>query len=184
MLKKTLLLITVSFLLLSCKRQGELPENIITERIQYDVFIKSPDPDLDWWVQNIEGSRREQFVQLMIDFALQGKVKTYDYANTPLSPVELKNLLYRTDSLQIQSPRPPYDYIDTVIIQNLDIKDIVKVRFLEEWYQDRSTLLISKKVLGIAPVAAVYHDDGELKGYKPLFWIYFDHRYPLKSTIN
>ena len=67
------------FLFYSCNQQNNRSHKLITERIQYDVDIKSPDPDFDWWVQNIEGSKREQFVRSIIERAHSGEVDVYDY---------------------------------------------------------------------------------------------------------
>jgi hypothetical protein len=184
MMKQSTWFILCLIIFISCSRKDNASHAILTERIQYDVFIKSPDPDLDWWVQNIEGSKREVFVKKIIDIALSGKVKTYDYSNQLLTPAELKSQLYRSDTFSMQRANPPYQYFDTVVTHSIDMKDIVKIRFLEEWLWDEKTLFIQKKIAGIAPIAAVYMDDGELKGYKPLFWIYFDDDYPLKSVIK
>jgi hypothetical protein len=40
------------------------------------------------------------------------------------------------------------------------------------------TLAMSKKVMGICPLEERRSDSGELRGYKPLFWVFFDKRYP------
>jgi len=183
-MKQYLLLILSLFLFFSCNRRDDNTAAILTERIQYDVFIKSPDPDLDWWVQNIEGSKREIFIKTILDNALSGKVKVYDYTNQPLTPADLKSQLYRSDTFSMQRATPPYKYFDTVATHSIDMKDIVKIRFLEEWTWNEKTLFIQKKVAGIAPVAAAYLENGELKGYKPLFWVYFDDKYPLKTNVK
>ena len=51
-------------LLFSACRQNR--EEIITKRIQYDVNIKSPDPNYDWWIQNLAGEQREHLVRLLL----------------------------------------------------------------------------------------------------------------------
>jgi hypothetical protein len=184
MMKQNTWIILCLIIMFSCNSKDNSSHTILTERIQYDVFIKSPDPDLDWWVQNMEGSKREIFIKKILDIALDGKVKVYDYSNQLLTSAELKSQLFRSDTFSMQRPNPPYEYFDTVVTHSIDLKDIVKIRFLEEWFWDEKTLLIQKKVVGIAPVAAAYTEEGDLKGYKPLFWIYFDDTYPLKTVIK
>ena len=183
-MKQSIWFIFGLFILFSCNRNENKSDTVLAERIQYDVFIKSPDPDLDWWVQNIEGSKREAFVKKIFDIALDGKVKIFGYDNQALTPAELKAQLYRADTFSMQRAKPPYEYFDTIIVNSIDIKDIVKIRFLEEWFWNEKTLSVQKKVAGIAPVAAAYTEDGELKGYKPLFWIYFDDKYPVKALVK
>lgn len=156
------------------KREAEY----ITERIQYDVDIKSPDPDFDWWVRNIEGKNRETLVKNILHAAYEGKVEVYDYFNNPVSPEKVKKIGFRSDTLSFQRPDPPYEIYDTIVEQHLEVNEITRIRFLEEWKMDEKTLLITKRVLGISPLIRNYDENGNFRGYQPLFWVYFDERYP------
>ncbi|HNW98571.1 MAG TPA: hypothetical protein PKK00_09205 [Bacteroidales bacterium] len=155
-------------------------KNILVERIQYDVFIKSPNADYDWWRENIEGSKRENFVKTILDLAYTGKVKAYDYDNTPLTPEQAKGILNKVDTISIQDPNNTNVYKDTVIKNITDIKEISKVRFLEEWSYDDKKLSFNKKVCGVMLMRENYDDSLNLRGYSPTFWIYFDKDYPAK----
>jgi len=53
--------------LTSCKDNTDKSKTVITERIQYDVNIKSPNPDYDLWVQNINRRKRMAFVNKIMD---------------------------------------------------------------------------------------------------------------------
>ena len=159
-------------------------KNLVTERIQYDVTIKTPDPEWDWWIQNLEGSKREGFVKAILNAAYSGKVKAYDYFNKPLTIAEVKAIGNRTDTVFSTSPNPPYNDSTIVVKQELDINKINKVRFLEEWYMDENSLVFEKKILGIAPIIEVHNDDGSLRGYMPLFWVYLDKEYPGKFSAK
>ena len=179
-------LLILSFLILgnSCKNNSDKGDKtVITERIQYPVFIKSPYPDdTDWWVENLEGVKREKFVNILVDAALEGKVKAYDYLdNTLLTQAQVNNIFNRTDTIKMTRITPPYDEVDTVITHKLDRKDIYRVTFLEEWNFDEKNFKMEKKVVGIAPSETIFGDSSDIKGYKPLFWIYLDEKYPLKK---
>ena len=168
----------------SCKNSSDKEgKTVITERIQYPVFIKSPYPEeTDWWVENIEGAKREIFVNLLLDAAFNGKVKVYDYLdNTLLTKAQIDNIACKRDTFKMLSTNAPYDEKDTVVIQKLDRKDIHRVTFMEEWRFDEKNFKMDKKVVGIAPAETVYGDSSVVKGYKPLFWIYLDEKYPLKK---
>jgi len=180
-----LLFCSVLLLFGSCSRKSEDSRGLLTKRIQYDVNIKSPDPEYDWWVQNLEGDKRESLVKNIIENAAQGKVKAYDFvSNKLLSVKDIEQILHRTDSISLESPEPPHELIDTVIVRNLDLRSITRIRFLEEWRMDEKTLAFSKKVAGICPIQEVFTEAGELKGYKPLFWVFFDDEYPGKFELN
>jgi hypothetical protein len=168
-----------AFAFLSCNRGEDGSANLVTKRIQYDVIIKTPDPDFDWWMQNIEGSEREKLVHDMIYAAINGKVKAYGVlSNKLLTTDDIKGMLRHVDSVQVENPDPPHQMIDTVVIHEVNLKEITKIRFLEEWKMDQNSLVFSKKVLGICPMVEAYMETGELKGYKPLFWVFFDSDYP------
>ncbi len=178
------LVLSFLFLGFSCKNNSDKEaKTIITERIQYPVFIKSPYPEeTDWWVENLEGFKREKFVNLLLDAAFEGKVKVYDYLdNSQLSKTQVDNIACKTDTLKVLRATPPYEEVDTVIMHKLERKDIHRVTFMEEWSFDEKKFTMEKKVVGIAPAETVYGDSAVVKGYKPLFWIYLDEKYPIKK---
>lgn len=185
-MKKHLLVLVIIFCIFlhACKNSTNKSniKNLVTERIQYDVNIKTPDPDLNWYVQNIEGSNREKFVKNIITAAYKGSVKTFDTDGRLLTVNEVKKIENHSDTVLVEGIGA--EGADSVIIQTteLDIQRITKIMFLEEWFMDERTLQFEKKVLGICPLYAKYNDDGSFRGYKPLFWVYFDKRYPLKNT--
>lgn len=174
----------IVFLVSSCNGKKDEADSkgnkLLTERIQYDVLIKTPDPDMDWWVQNIEGSKRESFIKTFLDLASEGKVKAYDYFNNPLTPEQVKNIDKHTDTVSVPDPKNPNKNKNTVVNTSLDIQKITKVRFLEEWSLDEKKMNFDKKVVGLMLMKENYGDSAQLRGYSPLFWIYFDDSYPAK----
>jgi len=174
-------ILIITLFLLSCNDKKENKNNkILAERIQYDVLIKTPDVELDWWVQNIEGSKRESFIRTILDLAYSGKVKAYDYDNNPLTSKDVKKIDNYPETFSIPDPVIPNKMNDTVVMHKLDIQKITKVRFLEEWYLDEKSCSFEKKVIGIMLMKENYGDSMELRGYTPLFWLYFDNAYPAK----
>ena len=157
---------------------GKSKKTLITERIQYNVFIKNLDTTTnDWWINNIPSSKRKAFVDTLISAVLSQRIKAYDYSNDQLSLKDVNNILtLMTDSITLQSTKPPYECYDTVIVQQINTKDIIRVKFVEKWYIDKKTLEIEKDVLGIA-LSFPSYNDGRLMGYRVLFWIYFDKKY-------
>jgi len=172
------------FLISACSGKKDEAENkdkkVLTERIQYDVLIKTPDPDMDWWVQNIEGSKRESFVKTFLDLAYEGKVKAYDYFNNLLTPEQVKNIDNRIDTVSVPDPQNPVINKNMIVKSKLDMQKITKVRFMEEWSFDEKKMSFDKKVVGLMLMKENYDDKAELRGYSPLFWIYFDNSYPAK----
>lgn len=154
----------------ACKRDEK---EIVTQKIQYDVNIKSPDPSYDWWIQNLPGPQRENLVDMILDGVLSGKFQAYDYFNDPITPYDVSKILSDTSALTLKSKEPPYEYYDTLVVYQITRDDILRVRFLEEWRIDPATLQFDKKILGIAPVARRTDDAGNER-WQPLFWVYVD----------
>jgi hypothetical protein len=77
----------------------------------------------------------------------------------------------------MESSDPPYQEIDTVIVTEIRVESIVKLRFLEEWKMDKNNLVFSKQVKGICPMMEKKSETGELLGYRPLFWVFSDEKF-------
>lgn len=161
------------FLLSACSAPKS--KQYLTERIQYDVSIKTENPDANWWVGNLEGPKREKFVQLILTEAFEKKTPLYDcFSNKLITDEQLEHLLGYQDTMTFQNPDPPYNDTMMIVDHRLNPQDITRVRFLEEWvYNGKDISSITKNVLGIAPLLKNYDENGNFRGYQPLFWIYF-----------
>lgn len=181
MKKASLLLLEILSVLIFTSCGGKKGE-LLTERIQYDVTIKTPEVDLEWWVQNLEGPKREKLVQSIINTANAGKLKIYDVmTNKEMTVQELKERSARTELLTLQRSFAPYENYDTLVKRELQLSDITRLRFLEEWYLNRETGFITKKVIAICPLVESYTETGELRGYNPLFWLSYQKKFPLEA---
>ena len=176
---RNLIFVLFSFLILSaCQNQKQ--KELLTEKIQYDVQIKSPDPSYDPWIQNLEESKRTLFVKSMLEAAYEGRMRAYDYFNKTITVAELRQLGADTIYKSLTRSYPPYEEFDTIICTQLDYKDITKVRFLEKWYFDETNLSFEKKIIGLAPVLDKFDAAGNIIARQPLFWLYLDTDYPKK----
>lgn len=158
---------------LACQR-GE--KDVVTKKIQYDVNIKSPDPEYDWWIQNLVGPEREKLVNLIVDGAKAGKWQAYDYFNNPINAQEVRSIFSDTMMVTMAKTSPPYEMYDTLIIYNILPEDIKRLRFLEEWSLNPDNLDFDKKIIGLAPVASRLDFNG-IERWQPLFWIYTDEKF-------
>jgi len=163
-------LLLLIFWMASCQQKKT---TVITSKIQYDVSIKSPDPNYDWWIQNVAGPQREHLATMILEGALSGKYQAYDYFYQPITPKKVAQILNDTIMKQVQDKNPPYELKDTLIIKKITVKDILKLRFMEEWKVNEQNLDFEKKVAGIAPVARITDASGNVR-WQPLFWIFPD----------
>ncbi len=169
-LHRLLLIIFLFQISLSCSRNDE--KKVITKKIQYDVTITNTHANYDPWIENINQNERLAFVQQLLDAAYAEEIKTFDYFNKPLKLEDLKALAVDTIYKTLTRTYPPYEEFDTIIVNHINIRDINKIRFLEEWKMNETSFVFEKKVIGIAPVIDKYDANGNYLGKLPLFWIY------------
>jgi len=174
-MKKVSILIITIFMLVQIGCENNKNE-VITKKIQYDVNIKSPDPEYDWWIQNLVGPEREHLVNLIVDGAKDGKWQAYDYFNDPIDKFEVRTIFSDTMLISMMKSEPPYELFDTMVIHNILPEDILRLRFMEEWSINPDNLAFSKKIIGIAPVASRLDFNG-IERWQPLFWIYTDDEF-------
>jgi len=175
-MRNHIFLLGIIFIIIASSSCRQDNKELITKKIQYDVNIKSPDSDYDWWIQNLPGPQRENLVDLILDGALSGKFQSYDYFNNPITAFEVSKILSDTSVLTLMAKEPPYDYYDTAIVYTIQRDDILKIRFLEEWKMNPNNLEFEKKILGLAPVARRIDPMG-IERWQPLFWIYTDDEF-------
>jgi hypothetical protein len=168
------LFLFLAWIVAGCEESND--GEILATKIQYDVPISSENPQLDWWINNLEGSRRDPFAKRLLEAAESGEIQVYDYFNDALSVEEILSLKYDTVYQTLKRNVAPYDEYDTVIYYEISYRDITKIRFLEEWRWDPGSLEIEKKVLGIAPVTMIEYEGQEYN--RPLYWIYLEEGYP------
>lgn len=123
--------------------------------------------------------RRSLFDVIRSALLNEGLITAYDAAlgdgdefTRPLSRSELERLLDRSDTIQTEDPDTG-EMIDMVIDQQITSGDIVAYTIKEDHIFDRQRSVMDIRIIGIAPVIAVMGSDGELRGVRTLFWLYY-----------
>jgi hypothetical protein len=171
----TIISIGSSATFVSCTDKSS-EDDILATKIQYDVPVNNNDPQLDWWINNLEGSRRDPFLKRIMEAAEKGEVSVFDYFGQPLSPAQIASAANDTSYLALLRDSPPYEEYDTMVVTTITYRDISKIRFLEEWKWDPKSLEMEKKVMAIGPVVQKEAAGGTYN--QLLFWIYFDGQHP------
>ncbi len=90
MKKSISLLLGAILFLFSCKKNNESKISLLSEKIQYDVEIINNEPDAEWWIQNIEGAKREKFINLVVNAAKNQTIQIY---NNNYNPTTFKKVI-------------------------------------------------------------------------------------------
>jgi gliding motility associated protien GldN len=119
----------------------------------------------------------KSFMQVVMDALKDNQLTAYDASSDefliPLTYEQIITSLSRTDSMTIQRTEPPYDTYDTVIVKDFDPTAVKQIRVKEDWFFDKQRSVMDVRILGLCPIIEEYDENGEFKGYKPLFWIYY-----------
>ncbi len=120
------------------------------------------------------------FAKLLFDSALKGEITVYsanDNANgkfdKPYSLQDVADALGgTTDTVETTDPET-YQIKIKVTHNDLKPEDVKTFRMKELWYFDSEASVMKVRILGIAPVIDVLGKDGNFRGTRPLFWIYY-----------
>ena len=101
-----------------------------------------------------------------------GPVGTDDEFTKPMLPSEVKALLSKSDTATRENIYT--GAMDTVYTTSEVTSDQVKKYMLkEDWVFDRQRSVMDIRIIGLAPEVQNLGDDGEVRGYSRLFWLYF-----------
>ncbi|MFT4678170.1 MAG: gliding motility associated protein GldN [Flavobacteriales bacterium] len=101
-----------------------------------------------------------------------GPTETDDEFRFPMQPTGLDSMLNPTVTRYIED----LDTGEKTPVTNSEpIKsiDITQYKMKEDWVFDKQRSERYVRVIGIAPMMQMFGDDGESRGYKTLFWLYF-----------
>ena len=92
----------------------------------------------------------------------------------PFAP-PLKSLLYPEEDSVRFNPETGYEEAvyppsDTTMYTS---KDIVQYKIKEQWFFDKERSVMECRILGIAPVIYRKDNNGNITGFRELFWLYF-----------
>lgn len=103
-------------------------------------------------------------------------LKAYDAVDDeftiPLSTAEAMANMGDTITIMMEDeygdPSIPQKTYEPVVSQ-----DIVKYRLKEDWFFDNERSIMDVRIMGICPYKIATDENGNYKGIKPIFWIYF-----------
>lgn len=63
--------------------------------------------------------------------------------------------------------------IPSSTFSEVESQDIVKYRLKEDWFFDNERSIMDVRIMGLCPFMIAMDEQGNAKGIKPIFWIYF-----------
>ncbi len=113
----------------------------------------------------------------LLKLAAAGKVPVYEAYGTEmkrqLSTADVDHILVQHDSIEVEDPVTGERAI-RVQTRKVQYAGIGRWRIIERWTYDEGTGAGKVVIVGIAPVVAVYNDDGGFRAYRSLFWYHWE----------
>ncbi len=95
-----------------------------------------------------------------------------DEFKVPLLPSEIKGMFSSVDTSYTED-LDTGDMIPVVQVIELESRDIKMYKIKEDWFFDRQRSVLDVRIIGIAPMQEKRGEDGEVRGYAEMFWLYF-----------
>ena len=124
--------------------------------------------------------RKSLFDVIKQGLLVDGSITAYDPGpllqddefKKPLLASELKDLFMRVDT---QYTPDLYTGEMQMVVQEipLESRDIKMYRLKEDWIFDKQRSKMDIRIIGIAPMKEVKGENGEVRGYAPIFWLYY-----------
>lgn len=135
------------------KIDNESNYHVIADTIITDVVIKNPDQD-EWTDYCLRSLKKDQLVNELFELVSRGQLTPYNFfSEEPMTIEDVKQIEENDDYSR---------------------EHIGKVQFEEAWYLDPNTQKMVKKVHSIMLAYELYDSNNEIKGYKPVFKVYFN----------
>jgi hypothetical protein len=177
-MKKIILFLPLLYLL-SCKEQPKQPETTIAAATQAGwtkPAIYSLDAPTTYYddLEDQDFSDYSKLIYEIFEQVYAGKLQAYNFMDgSPLSIEEVKKASNFTDTIYVENAET--EVLEMKIVQNELDKNIISIKLKETWHFNKETLQLEKRVLGAAPrMAVVEPETGQIKGYTPIFWVFFD----------
>ena len=124
--------------------------------------------------------RKSLFDVIRQGLLVDGSITAYDVGPTaeddefrkPLLAADLKDLFTRMDT-QYTEDLTTGELVPVVQEISVESGDIKMYRLKEDWIFDKQRSTMDIRIIGIAPMKEVKGEDGEVRGYTPLFWLYY-----------
>lgn len=107
-----------------------------------------------------------------------------DRFTTPMSAQEVAQEIHgKAQTIRVTNPVTGIE-TDTTIYNDFDPNSVVFYRVKEDWVFDKATSTLYCRIIGIAPEKTIYNDDGTVRAYAPMFWLYYPDLRPVLAKYD
>lgn len=152
---------------------NENPNNVIwaEQVLSATDLVKTENWNEEDWNAITKNVDQEKIYENIIQSVLDGKQKGYNFVSDSVMPMEeIKAMINKVDSIYTKDPKTGKQKLD-VITKTIGAKDISHVATTEKWMYDVEKMKMQKQVNTIALFSSAFNEEGNLIGYRPLFYV-------------
>ena len=124
--------------------------------------------------------RKSLFDVIKNGLLIDGSVTAYDPGvdgwsdefKQPLLTAQVKEKLSRIDSVMVDRLDGTGQDLQVMTIETKS-ENVKRYRLKEDWIFDKQRSSMDIRIIGMAPLREKMNDDGSLRGYEVLFWLYY-----------
>lgn len=122
---------------------------------------------------------RTSFMSMVVEAVKEGKITLYDAMTDdftkPLTYEEFISQNTQISEREVEDFDNPGEFIKRIDTSDFKTEDVKILRVKEDWFIDKQRSMRDVRILGLCPVIQMADDEGNFKGYKPLFWLYYSN---------
>jgi gliding motility associated protien GldN len=127
-------------------------------------------------------------INILLNAVTQDSIQAFnpidDRFTTPMSPAEVAQEVHgQAQNIRVTNPITGQE-TDTTIYNDFDPNSVSRYRLKEDWVFDKGTSTLYCRIIGIAPERTVLNDDGSIRAYAPMFWIYYPDIRPVLAKYD
>ncbi len=117
---------------------------------------------------------QEPLIQILLEIVQTGETSVYqnDDFSTAMTAEDVNSKLGSTDSVLVVDPET-YEEVWEVVQNDFNPEAVTKIRLKEDWIFDEESSTMIVRLLGFAPIEDVYDDNGNFRGERAMFWVYY-----------
>lgn len=121
---------------------------------------------------------------------LEGKIHAYDntVANgdqfkLELNMDEISKIGVTDEEIEIMDAET-FEYYTKSVHQEFDFSSVTKFKIKEDWFFNSATSTMEVRIIGLAPMKAVFDDNGNYLGDETLYWLYYPDLRPILAKVE
>jgi len=95
-----------------------------------------------------------------------------DQFKVPLLPSEVSSMFSTIDTSYTEDLETG-EYVPVIQEIALESREILRYKIKEDWFFDKQKSVLEVRIIGLAPMKEIRGEDGEVRGYAEMFWLYF-----------